>query len=313
VNRRPVKLCALALSLAATLGGCGLGPGNAPTGVTLTVTREFGRIQMQRTSKPQAAGAETVMSLLMRNDHVATRYGGGFVQSINGFSGGSHEGQSSDWFYYVNGVQAPKGAASTNVHPGDRVWWDLHDWSQTEEVPAVVGSFPEPFLNGLEGKRLPVRVQCQNVPGSACQTVSRKLDGLGIPAGISAIGVTEGSQLLRVVVGTWHAIQGEPSAKQIEAGPRSSGVYARFGGTGQTLTLLGERGQALRTLGAGAGLIAATRYANESPVWMVTGTDEAGVQLAAKAFEQSILENHFAVALSAPGNVLALPLQGAPQ
>jgi hypothetical protein len=97
----------------------------------------------------------------MRNAHVSSRYAGGFVESVNGLAGGSEHGAPVDWFYFVNGVQAPKGAAATTVHPGDHVWWDLHDWSQTEQVPAVVGSFPEPFLNGLEGKRLPVRIECE--------------------------------------------------------------------------------------------------------------------------------------------------------
>ena len=39
-------------------------------------------------------------------------------------------------------------------------------------MPAVVGSFPEPFLNGIGGKRLPVRVECTDVAGSACRTVT---------------------------------------------------------------------------------------------------------------------------------------------
>ena len=128
------------------------------------------------------------MSLLMRNATVSTRYGGGFVQSIDGSAGGRSGGQPVDWFYYVNGVEAPKGAAATNVHPGDHIWWDLHDWSQTDDVPAVVGSFPEPFLNGIDGKRLPVRVECAAVSGDACRTVSSRLRALGVPAALAAIG-----------------------------------------------------------------------------------------------------------------------------
>ncbi len=153
-----VQLIALAGVLA--LAGCGLGAGPAPRAVSVLVTREFGSQVVHDTPHPHTAGQETVMSLLLRNYPVSTRYGGGFVQSISGASGGTHAGHPLDWFYYVNGVQAAKGAAATDVHPGDHVWWDLHDWSQTEEVPAVVGSFPEPFLNGLDGRRLPVRVEC---------------------------------------------------------------------------------------------------------------------------------------------------------
>src|SRR5579862_3065766 len=174
--------------LVAALAGCGLGAGPAPSAITLTVTRDFGVHAVRMASPPRVHGQETVMSLLMRNATVATRYGGGFVQSVDGSSGGSTGGQPSDWFYYVNGVEAPQGAASTNVHPGDHIWWDLHDWSQSDSVPAVVGSYPEPFLNGIGGKRLPVRIECATVSSVPCQMVSSRLRALGVPAAIAAIG-----------------------------------------------------------------------------------------------------------------------------
>ena len=158
-------LCAVAL----LMSGCGLGAGKAPSSVQLLVTRDFGAASVRSWSAPQERGQETVMSLLMRNATVSTRYGGGFVQSIDGLAGGQEGGQPVDWFYYVNGVEAGKGAAATNVHPGDHIWWDRHDWSQTDDVPAVVGSFPEPFLSGLDGKRLPVRVECASAGGQAVQ------------------------------------------------------------------------------------------------------------------------------------------------
>ena len=65
---------------------------------------------------------------------------------------------------------AIQGAASTKVHPGDHIWWDRHDWSQTDHVPAVVGSFPEPFLNGLGGKRLPIDPETVDVSSLFAET-----------------------------------------------------------------------------------------------------------------------------------------------
>jgi hypothetical protein len=152
----------LASTLAAVvvLAGCGLGAGSTPSGVKLLVTSEFGARVLPASHPLEVKGQETAMSLLVRNYPVVTSDGGGFVQSVDKLSGGQVAGQPVAWFYYVNGVEATKGAAATNVHSGDRIWWDRHDWSQTEGVPAVVGSFPEPFLNGVEGKRLPVRVEC---------------------------------------------------------------------------------------------------------------------------------------------------------
>src|ERR1700727_705833 len=154
-GRALVVFAALASTLA--LAGCGIGAGKAPTSVHLLVTSGFGASVLRSSSAPHVSGQQTVMSLLMRNAHVQTRYGGGFVQSIDGLAGGHQGSEPVDWFYFVNGIEASKGAASTNVNPGDSIWWDRHDWSQTETVPAVVGSFPQPFLNGIAGKRLPVR------------------------------------------------------------------------------------------------------------------------------------------------------------
>jgi Domain of unknown function (DUF4430) len=303
---RALGVSAAAL-LAVALAGCGLGAGPAPTAIDLSVTRDFGAQPVRSWSTPRVHGQETVMSLLMRNATVTTRYGGGFVQSVNGSSGGSSGGQPRDWFYYVNGSEAPQGAAATNVHPGDHIWWDLHDWSQTDTVPAVVGSFPEPFLNGIGGKRLPVRVECAAISSAPCRTVSSRLRALGVPAALAAIGPGDEPETLRVLVGPWSALRGVPAAHQIELGPRASGVYARFSPDGSTLTLLSERGATASALTAGAGLIAATRYGEEAPTWVIAGTDTAGVELAAHALDEAALAHRFALALASGGAALPVP------
>ena len=292
---------------ALALGGCGLGAGPAPSAVTVTVTRDFGARLLERSGALKVSGQETVMSLLMRNYPVSTRYGGGFVQSIDGLAGGSEGGQPVDWFYYVNGIEASAGAAATDVNSGDHIWWDRHDWSQTDDVPAVVGAFPEPFLNGLAGKRWPVRIECASVEGSACRTVTGRLRAVGVPAAIAAIGSGGEPQTLRVIVAPWDTVQGDLGAQELRGGPRESGVYAQFLDGGRSLALLDQDGHTARTLAGEGGLVAATRQAEDAPVWLVTGTDSAGVDLAARAFNQPTLEDRFAVAVSATG-VLALPL-----
>ncbi|HVR05886.1 MAG TPA: DUF4430 domain-containing protein [Solirubrobacteraceae bacterium] len=301
----------LALAAAGALAGCGLGPGKTPTGVQLQVTREFGAQPMRSLAAPQAHGQETVMSLLMRNATVATRYGGGFVQSIDGRSGGFRGSQPTAWFYYVNGVQAPKGAAETNVLPGDRIWWDLHDWSQTEEVAAVVGSFPEPFVNGIEGRRPPVRLECAAPEATPCRTVAARLRAVGVNAGLAALAPGgEAPETLRLLVGTWQQLRNDPGADQLEHGPGASGVYARVLGGGRSFALLDAQGQVTRTLSGSAGLVAATRYTGEDPEWLITGTDTAGLELAAHAVRESTLHDRFAIALlpGAAGASSVLPL-----
>jgi len=316
VRRAPAGVGALGATLAAlALGGCGLAVGPAPSAVKLVITRDFGSRVLHRTGALHASGGETVIGLLRSNYAVSASSGGGHVQGIDGVSGGRQagtSGSSAEWLYYVNGVQASKGPAAASVHPGDHIWWDLHGAGQAKDIPAVVGSFPEPFLNGIEGQRLPVRVECASV-SDACRAVTASLRAFGVLAAVAAIGSGGAPETLRVMVGPWSHLNGDLEAESIGHGPRVSGVYARFSANGQMLMLLDEQGRPVRRLLGDAGLIAATRGVKEAPVWVVTGTDGAGVELAARAFNQSTLEDRFAVALQ-PGAAIALPApaSGAP-
>lgn len=295
----------LAAGVLATLAGCGLGAGKGTSDVSLTVTRGFGSGQVGTVTKSKIPGSETVMRMLERSFHVQTRYGGGYVESINGLSGNSSR---LDWFYYVNGIEAPVGAATTAVHRGDRVWWDLHDWTETNSIPAVVGSYPEPFLHGAGGKRYPTVLECASDVNAACQAVAKAMRAIGVPVASQLLGTGSGTDSLTVLVGTWGDIKSSVAGSLIGKGPQDSGVYARFNGGG--LELLNPRGAVSRTLTGDAGLIAATANRSSSvPTWMVTGTTAAGVKAAAAALTESRLRDHFALAV-AGGSDLPLPLRG---
>lgn len=303
----------LAASLLATLaGGCGAGAGPGDGSVGLTVSRDFGRIVMLQRSLSGLPESETVMRLLSANAKTETSYAGGFVDSVNGISGGQSGGRSVDWFYFVNGSEAPLGAASTKVRDGDKIWWDWRDWGETEHVSAVVGSFPEPFLHGPgTEKRLPVRVECVEIESASCKQVSKTLASLGVPVatGLFRASVTE--ETLRVIVGQWAALREDQALLQLESGPGASGVYAQPTSNGRQIDLLNARGRTVRSLAAGAGLVAATAVDAQPPVWAITGTDGAGVAAAAAAFNEKQLRNHYAVVLE-PGaqTGLSLPLPG---
>ncbi|MGI8803018.1 MAG: DUF4430 domain-containing protein, partial [Solirubrobacteraceae bacterium] len=280
------------------LGGCGLGAGGTPAGVQLTVTRDFGAASLAESTGPAIHGSDTAMRLLERNAKVTTKFGGGFVASIDGVAGGQQAGRPVDWFYYVNGIEAGRGAAATTLHDGDHIWWDRHDWGAAMSIPAVVGSFPEPFLHGTGGKRLPVRIECIDPASPACDRISHELTGLGIPAARGGLGLAEKDQSLRVLVGTWPRLRDDEAARRLETGPAASGVYVKVASDGHALTLLDARGAPVRTVGPGSGLIAATRLNDAPPIWIVTGTDAAGVAAAAQAFEPGALHDRFALAIS---------------
>jgi len=299
-------LAAMTAVTAAAIAGCGLGPGRGTSDVTVTITRGFGATQVAQLTQRTVPGSETVMRMLERHFTVRTRYGGGFVESIDGLSGSSSQ---LDWFYYVNGEEAPMGAATTAVHRGDRIWWDLHDFDATDSVPAVVGSFPEPFLHGVGGRRLPTALECASDVAKACARVSAELDAIGVPVAMQAIGTGSGTDSLAVIVGTWRDLRGEIVQSLIDQGPPASGVYARFSGpAGGSLELLDPQGGVARTLGPGAGLVAATAEGSSEPTWLITGTDGAGVSAAAAAFTPAALRNHFALAVAGSSD-LPVPLR----
>jgi hypothetical protein len=289
------------------LAGCGLGAGRGTSDVTVTVTKNFGKARVAQLTETRVPGSETAMRMLERHFNVQLRYGGGFVESIDGRAGSASR---RDWFYYVNGIEAAKGAASTSVHKGDRIWWDLHDWTATDSVPAVVGSFPEPFLHGSQGRRFPTVLQCASDVGAACKRVSSELGSLGVPVATGLIGTGSGTDSLGVVVGTWRDVRPEIVASLLEQGPGASGVYARFSAGGNKLSLLDPHGAAVTTLGAGAGLVAATAEGSAVPTWLVIGTDVAGVDAAAAALNPTALRDHFALAVRGQSRV-PVPLRGA--
>jgi hypothetical protein len=293
---------ALVLGTALVAAGCGLGPGSTVGSVDLTVTREFGAEKVAESSG-EATESDTVMRFLEGEEEIDTRYGGGYVKSIDGIGETERDGHPYDWFFYVNGVESPVGAAQVSLEGGERIWWDLHDWSATEHVPAVVGSWPAPFTTGWEGHAPVVVVECEG-GGAACATVRGALEGEGVKI---AAGSPQGA--LRVLVGPWARLRTDPTAALIEKGPAESGVYAEFEGSGGAWRLVGldENGDAMRTFGAEVGLVAATRHFESAPVWLVTGATGGAVRAAAEALGAADLRNHFAV-VSEAGKVTPLPL-----
>jgi hypothetical protein len=302
VKRLAISLGVLALSAA----GCGLGPGNAKKGpAELHVTRDFGRTDLHvNITKNGVRDSDTVMRLLQSKAKVTTRYGGGFVQSINGLAG-SLNGER-DWFYYVNGSEASVGAADYKLSPGDVVQWDYHDWAATQHIPAIVGAYPQPFLGGLNGKRLPTRVECETDSSPACRAVSAALGKQGVTVASSAIGSSAPEHTLRVVVAKFSGAKQIGAAKALTLGPKDSGVYARFDSAGRTLTLLNPTGNPARVAPPGTGLVAATQQPSQPITWFVTGVDDAGVDRAARALDATSLRDAFAVAAT-PSGLVRLP------
>lgn len=298
--RRALCLLLAVAAVAVAVAGCGLGAGaeRKGAGVKLSVTRDFGETRLSARTAASVKQDQTVMRLLQSSNKVKTRYGGGFVQSVDGLTG-TGQGGSRDWFYYVNGILADKGAAEYEVRAGDAVQWDFRYWRSVPDVKAIVGAFPEPFVNGLDGKRFPVRVECQDVGSAPCKKVKDTLGDAGVAASGATLGTQGAQKVARVVVADWKTARQLPTLKAIEQGPTRSGVFARFDSDGASLDLLDDRGHTVRSEGPDAGLVAALRPTDLTLVWVVTGGNEKGVERAAAAFDEQALRDAFAVV--APG------------
>lgn len=295
---------ALLLGAAVATAGCGVGPGEEVGEVSLTVTRDYGAEPVLPTATDDASESDTVMRVLDREAEIETRFGGGFVSSIEGLSEAADDGRRYDWFFYVNGVESPVGAADFALQGGEAIWWDYRDWSAASRVPAVVGAWPKPLAGGYEGKAHPVTLECRGA-GGACATARRRLEDAGIAP---AQGLLDDA--IRILVGPWARLREDPAVAQLERGPQISGVFVDFvpGVGGYRLRGLDESGEPARDFGPDAGLVAATRRYEAPPVWIVSGATAAGALAAARLLGVAQLRDHYAVATEG-GEETPLPLR----
>ena len=143
MRARLAGLALVALFLTACAGGTGE-DGKA----SLWITRDRGsQVLLLRT----VDAGQTAMQALESVAEVETRYGGRFVQSIEGVEG--NLASRRDWFWFVNGIEGDRSAAEYRLRPGDVEWWDYRSWAERMQEPVVVGAFPEPFLHGYDGER----------------------------------------------------------------------------------------------------------------------------------------------------------------
>ena len=158
-----VAVAALALS------GCGGATSNAGR-ATLWITRDRGTKVLLDTNVP---AGETLMRALRSKAKVDTRYGGRFVQSIDGLSGSA--GAERDWFWFVNGLLGDRSAAEYRLHAGDVAWWDYRNWGSDFATAVVVGAFPEPFRHGYAGHVRPTEVVYGRGLAGAALTIGKEL------------------------------------------------------------------------------------------------------------------------------------------
>jgi len=168
-----------ALAVLILLAGCAGGGGEEGT-ATLWVTRDRGA-EVLLDVKVDAG--QTLMRALASKVELETRYGGRYVQSIDGLAGNLED--QHDWFWFVNGYEGDRSASSYRLRDGDVAWLDYRGWEREGEARVVVGAFPEPFLHGFNGRTRPAVVRFEGSRTRATRRARRigagSVEPLGTP------------------------------------------------------------------------------------------------------------------------------------
>jgi len=278
------------------------------------VTRDFGREVIFEKTLLVEAGM-SAMDALKRVAGVETAYGGGFVKAINGISSeyGGADSRKKDWFFYINGIVSNLGARDCVLRGGDFEHWDFRDWSYQQLVPAVISSYPQPFLSGFRSEK-PTLVVYETLYREEAEALVSDLKQAGV-ARVSPLSDTELSGDAReqnnliIVAGLQNSLISELNKLQKKLGFY---WYAESG----KVVVLDECGNPSSKHDRGCGLIQATQNpwnpdgigAGESAVWMITGTDEKSIKDAANVLirDRNELGYAFAVLIS-EGLIMKIP------
>ncbi len=183
----------VALTVLVLLVGCG-GSGEEEGTAQLWVTRDRGA---ELLVDAEVEAGQTLLRALAAEADVETRYGGRYVQSVNGLEGSL--GGQRDWFWFVNGYEGDRSAASYRLRDGDVAWLDYRAWEREGEARVVVGAFPEPFLHGYEGKTRPVAVRYEPALSGRAEELARSLGDVDLKA--LPAPVASGANVLEVRTG----------------------------------------------------------------------------------------------------------------
>ena len=193
------RLCIGLLFAVLALAGCG---GEGPTAVDgtarLWVTRDRGAGVLHDV---EVGAGQSLVRALRSEVEVSTRYGGGFVQSIDGIEGSAR--RHEDWFWFVNGLAGDRSAATYRLRDGDIAWWDYRDWSHdADTLEVVAGAFPEPFLHGYDGRTRPAAVRYAPGLGEDASRVAAVLETDDVAALGSPVPAT--ANVFELVAGAPH-------------------------------------------------------------------------------------------------------------
>lgn len=282
--------------------------------VDLLITRDFGT----RTLFAKTVGYKenaTILDVLKSNLQIETKYGGSFINSINGLVGSTRgaNGKRQDWFNYINGICCDVGVLDYNLETAAAIWWDYHPWMMGPSIATVIGSYPEPFLHGYEGKVKPTIIMSSEDDLDLSKSLQAALKSQGVSQ-VKVINFNEGNLETRpgptIVIGKWDKLKQIDYLEKLNQAYSKTGTCVYFSDKG--LELLDYSGKAAKKIDGSAGVIVATGQGlgDDSPLWLVAGTDEAGLHSAINVLTKNPDKiKHMYNAAILADKVMALPLQ----
>ncbi|MEJ2739170.1 MAG: DUF4430 domain-containing protein [Dehalococcoidia bacterium] len=256
-------------------------PGEA---ITLVITSGFGKNTIFEQTINIEKGT-TAMEALTGAVQVETKYDGEFVSAINN-TGPEYEkasGKKNDWFFYMNGIASNSGAGSYTLMNGDVEHWDYRNWGYHQFVPAVIGAFPLPFINGFQGNVRPTTVVYETEFQKYAEDLAMKLGNEGTTS-ISSIeyrAITDAAQKennLIIIAGKDNVL-----ITELNNSHKKLGFFTCF--NGDSLVILDDAGKVAYEYEKGCGLIQATQNpwnprgtgVCENVVWTISGTDSESI------------------------------------
>lgn len=307
------KIIAIAIVIACLFAVILSGCQSQPSGtieVRVIITQDFGNEIMLDKSVRLTDGSNA-MDALQKVAKVETKYGGGFVEAINGVKSRYPE-TKKDWFFYVNGMSANIGALDYKLHDSDVEHWDFHDWSFHAFIPAFIGDFPQPFSGGYQGKVVPTIVVYDEGFQEVAQDLITKLEKLGVES-VSSKSIVEPSYSKEhsnlILLGT----KDFELISELNKNYKKLGFYICF--EDDEVVTWDAQGNK-RQCQPSYGLIQATQNpwnpkgtgACENVVWMIAGVDKAAVKDAANTLINSYEELRYACAAAIiNGQIIKVP------
>ncbi len=252
-----------------------------------------------------ADGKRSVMKVLRENAKIETTYGGGFVNSINGYK---NNRSGYNWFYFINGIMPNKGAAAYKPDFEDTVWWDYHH--RDVMVSAVIGSYPEPFKSGMGEDKPGTKIVFTDNFTEKSLLLRDSLFKKGVDNIYtkSFTGKLKADNEFVLLIGLWNELNVDEDINEL-SGNKRKGFYADF--KSEKVNVRGSDFKVAKTFENGAVIISVrSGFSTDWPVWVITGNNKKDINAALDILinEPSKIR-YFCGALIAGSRLFALPYQ----